>query len=423
MRRLPDDHTLEAWLERGGISREQMGSLAARLAGFHAKAARRREIARYGRFEVVAHNCRENFEQLHSFVGRTISAPVYERLRARTEAELQRHRVTIEARSEEGIPCETHGDLRVDHVYLFPDRDPPEDLTIIDCIEFNERFRHADPVADLAFLVMDLHARGAWNLASTLVDTYFEVAADAPGRGLLPLYTAYRATVRSKVESMKLDEPEISEQARRSSRDVARARALLALGELSSPAERPCVVMVGGLPGTGKSTVARMLAETGDFAWVRSDVVRKELAGVPPSEHAHDELAQDLYSSEWTERTYQACLERAAEHLFEGRRVLLDATYKDRKRRRQVWDVARAWGVPCLLILCEVEADVVRGRLQDRSSDDPSDADWSVYEQVRNAWEPITDDEAPRVRRLSTAGGRDETLARAGSLLRQAGLA
>ncbi len=118
----------------------------------------------------MAGNARENLEQAVPHIGRTLTAELHERLAAALERELDRFESVIEGRADAGVPRDTHGDLHLDHIYLFGDRDPPGDIVIIDCIEFNERFRFADLVADIAFLDMDL--RGIVNLSG--------VAADSP---------------------------------------------------------------------------------------------------------------------------------------------------------------------------------------------------------------------------------------------------
>src|SRR5262249_53758329 len=155
---------------------------------------------------------------------------------------------------------DTHGDLRLEHVYLFPDRPPPGDVVILDCIEFNERFRYADPVSDIAFLVMDLLFHGHRDLARGFAAAYLDEAGDPDGGRLLPFYTAYRAAVRGKVEGFKIREREVSAGEKEVALGQSHAHWLLALGELEEPARRPCLLLVGGLPGAGKSTLARGLA-------------------------------------------------------------------------------------------------------------------------------------------------------------------
>jgi aminoglycoside phosphotransferase family enzyme len=165
-------------------------------------------------------------------VGAALSRTDLGRLRARTEDALARLRPLIDGRARRGVPRDTHGDLRLEHVYLFPENSPPADLVIIDCIEFNERFRFADPVSDVAFLVMDLMSHGRTDLARAFAEEYFRASGDEEGRLLLPFYVAYRAAVRGKVEVFELSDKVIPEAERAAALDRARAHWLLALAEM-----------------------------------------------------------------------------------------------------------------------------------------------------------------------------------------------
>lgn len=140
MRRLPDEAALQSRLPRGEVGVQVMRALARKIASFHAQAASGPRVASFGRFEVVAGNARENFAQSTAHVGATVSTTVLARTAALTEEALTNHRGLIESRAERGVPRDTHGDLRLSHVYYFPDQQPPGDLVIIDCIEFNELF-------------------------------------------------------------------------------------------------------------------------------------------------------------------------------------------------------------------------------------------------------------------------------------------
>ena len=387
MHRLPEEARLDFALARDEVSRDVLESLACRIAAFHRHAERSEVISRYGRFDLVARNAYENLDQSASQVGSTVSQAVFERLRVLTEKSLGRLRSLIEDRAARGVPCDSHGDLRLDHVYLFPERQPPDDMAIVDCIEFNERFRAADPVADVAFLVMDLIRRGHAELAAHFRDAYLAAAGDQEGRALVPFYVSYRSAVRAKVNGIKALEPEVPSSERDRTRAEARTNWLLALATLEECRRRPGLVLVGGLPGTGKSTLAQVLATHAGFRLVRSDEVRKELAAASGLANALNRYASGIYTPEWTEKTYQACLDRAETALFDGQRVLVDATFRDESHRRRFFELAAKWSVPATLLLCQTDAAVVRNRLEKRKND-VSDADWAIYLETALRWEP-----------------------------------
>lgn len=422
MRRLPDDARLVAHIEAGRVDAALMRRIGARIAAFHRAARRGPEVSAWASFAAVAGNCRQNFAQLAGLAA--VPEALLQRLGRRTEEALAQGRAAIEGRARGQVACDTHGDLRLDHLYWFPERAAPDDLLVIDCVEFSEQFRCADPVADLAFLVMDLHDAQRGDLAEALIDSYFAAtpaAEVAEGRALLPLYTAYRATVRGKVDAFKASEPEVPAAAQAEARAGAARHLLLALRELAPAAERPCLVLVIGLPGTGKSTLARALADAG-FAWVRSDAVRKQLAGLPGEAPAGAAPGEGIYTAAWTERTYAACLEQARARLLAGERVVVDANFKADAQRRPFVAQAQALGVPARIFVCTADDAAIRERLTHRSGD-VSDADVGVYLRARGEWQPLAPAHAALAETIDTTGPREAVAPRVLASLRAAGLA
>jgi aminoglycoside phosphotransferase family enzyme/predicted kinase len=421
MQRLPDQASLAAMLKRGELGVQVVESLARRLAAFHRGAEASESIAELGRFDRVARVVLHVLARAASQVGTTVSDAVFVRVKALLKDALRRAQPLIEARAARGVPRDCHGDLHLDHVYCFPDRPPPDDLVIIDCIEFSERLRFIDPVADMAFTFMDLAFHGRRDLARTFAEAWFGASGDQEGRALLPLYAAYRATVRGLVEGLELAEREVPEDERSDLLTRARAHWLLALAELEEPGRKPCLLLVAGLPGTGKSSLSQGLAERAGFSVVRSDVVRKELAGLPSLEQAPLPLPQSLYTPAWNERTYAECLDRAGGLLFEGRRVVVDATFRQERQRQAFLQAAVRWGVPSGILLCQAGAETVRRRLEARRAG-ASDADWSVYCRHAEGWEQVGARAGQTLHVLSTEGSPEQVLSRALEALRQSGL-
>jgi hypothetical protein len=348
-----------------------------------------------------------------------LTAALHARLVEATETELARRRDLVERRA--AAARDTHGDLRLEHVYLLPER-APDDLVIVDCIEFDDLLRHADPAADVAFLLMDMRYAGRDDLARALEAAYVEASGDAGMRAVLGLYTSYRHVVRGKVRTIQATEPEVPQHARQEAVERARRHFLMALDTISAAARRPCLLLVGGLPGTGKSTLARSLETSSGFERLSSDETRKRLAGLHPTQRAAAAFERGLYSPEWTERTYSVLLARADAMLLEGRRVLVDASFGSEARRCAFLDLARSRGVEARLLTCELPAELARERIAARPGG-ASDATWDVHVDLAARWEPESAGVARVAHRISTQGRPDEVALHAIALLGAEGLA
>ena len=195
----------------------------------------------------------------------------------------------------------------------------------------------------------------------------------------------------------------------------------MALGELEEPGKRPVLVLVGGLPGSGKSTLGRSLADAASFSVLRSDVIRKELAGVDESARPVPDFGTGIYTEAWTERTYAELLQRAERLLWHGGRVLIDANFRAERQRQGFFNAARRWGVAVLFIHCQAARELTRIRLRSRRHD-ASDADWRLYERLEQTWQPVRPEWRPMTYVIDTSGPVDENVTRLQTILRQEGL-
>ncbi len=218
-----------------------------------------------------------------------------------------------------------------------------------------------------------------------------------------------------------MSEPEVPAAERDEALVKARGHWLLALVELEQPSRRPGLVLIGGLPGTGKSTLAAELAARAGLTLVRSDVVRKELARAAGIGETSAAFGQGIYSHSWNERTYAECLRRAEQELFEGRRVVIDASFREEAPRRAFMESAARWDVPAILLLCQAEASFVQERLAGRRGD-ASDADWAIYLQAAEAWEPPSDATAASRRTIQTDDLSNPAIEQALAALQDVGL-
>jgi aminoglycoside phosphotransferase family enzyme len=215
MRQLPRDRMMDVLLPRGQVTPKMVAGVAEKLVNFHQKAETNQRIAAFGGLDVIRHNCDENFTQTDKYIGLTILRAKYERIRGYTDDFMRSNALLFEKRVREGRIRDCHGDLHAAHVCFTEDTclpSPSGQICIYDCIEFNDRFRYCDVASEIAFLAMDLDRYQQAGLSRHLVDTYVGLSHDEDLRKLLNFYKCYRAYVRGKVESFKLDDPYIPEE-------------------------------------------------------------------------------------------------------------------------------------------------------------------------------------------------------------------
>jgi len=401
MRRLPVEGMLDRRLEHGAIDNSMLEGIASLLVGFHRAADAGPEVRRHGTAEAVRTLIDDNLRELEPFVARSgpLPEPLHHFLAGRARAFLDASGALLARRHDEGRVREGHGDLHAGNLCLTDDG-----WVVYDCIEFSPRFRCGDQALDLAFLAMDLDHRGFHAFSDYLVRRYAELAEDPELPALLPFYKAYRATVRAKIACLRAEggEEGASETARREAAAYFQLAASYDLG--------PALILTCGLPATGKSWTARALASRWGAAWLRSDVRRKSLAGLPPTGPGDSRQRVGLYSEAMTGLTYGSLHERAAELLDQGRGVVVDATFSRATQRAPFLELARTRRVPAYVLHLEASEEAVRERLAERTRDptEPSDADLDVYLRARDSFEPPTEVAAAALLAMTTEGASPE---------------
>lgn len=402
MRRLPDDRRLSRLIERGDADAAMMRNLGRLIADFHRRAASSPEIERFGSLETVRGNWEENFAQTEAYIDRTISREAWERCKEEIERYIRVYADIFEERIRDGRIRDCHGDLQADDTFI---EERTGKAYVLDCIEFNERFRYSDTVSDIAFLSMDLRYRRADELAAALLDAYYEHADDERIPSLLRFYECYRAYVRGKVRSFVSDQPEVDAEDRAAAAEEARRFFELSLADALGL--RPQLVIVSGLMGSGKTRQSGELARRLNARVVHSDVVRKELAGIDPHDEQKVPFGEGIYSPDWTERTYAALIEEARSELARGNSIVLDASWSNPDHRARAREVAREREALFTIVECTAPEHVLRSRLS-RPSRSITDGRLELLDDQRSAYEAPERGEADRLVRVDTSGTFEE---------------
>ncbi|MCB2225257.1 MAG: AAA family ATPase [Desulfarculaceae bacterium] len=402
MRRLDQARMMDRLLEQGEVSPEQVRALARLLADFYAEAGRGPEVDFAGKPEQVRLNVEENFRQTEAYQGISVAPARWEAIRGYSLGFLRQGWSLFQERVAGGHIVDGHGDLHSGNINL-PLEGPP---VVFDCIEFNQRFRHQDAACDLAFLAMDLDHHQRPELRAALIEEYLAASGDRGLEEVLNFYLCYRAVVRAKVFGFMHDDPgvELAERFR----DLARARAYFRQAAQYAGGESPYfLVCLLGKMGTGKSWLARRLAEATGWARLSSDVVRKQRAGMNPRQKSSDAWGQGLYGPTATEDTYEAMYRRAASRLAMGDSVIVDASFREDARRRRFLELAREQGAAPLFVEVYASEEVVRARLARREAKgiSPSDGRRELMAAQAASWEDASPEVAEHL--LLVDGGEE----------------
>lgn len=290
-------------------------------------------------------------------------------LRDYLEAEGVRLGPLLESRKRK----ECHGDLHLSNTVLQDGQ-----LVAFDCLEFNTDLRTIDPVADVAFFMMDLDSRSRSDLAAVFLTSYLEWSGDYEGLKLVTYYLIYRTLVRAKVASL--------------SNDAARMQMHLNLAAAYMSRPSPLLVCMVGVSGSGKSFVAKHLVSPLAACRIRSDCIRKQMFGLTPLQHS---TAGSIYSAEASARVYERVLQVARYALEQRISVIIDATNTRKSSRQAFANLAAETQSRFGMVVCRASKEVLLQRVHVRQlvGDDASEATDAVLERQLQTFEDVTAEE------------------------------
>ena len=387
MRRFGQDQLLDAVARAGGLEAQLVRALSAHIADFHANAERRLDRGGVAAMRAIIE---ENDACLRATRSTALPGRQISGLRERSEAWLSRVGDLLDQRRLQGKVRRCHGDLHLRNICVLEGR-----AVLFDCLEFSEGLASIDVLYDLAFLLMDLdHGGQAW-AANLLLNRYLDLTGEDDGLAAMPLFLSLRAAIRAHVTAtMNID-----------AGDAARRYLDEAWAALCPPPAR--LIAIGGLSGTGKSTIAAGLASQlgarPGARVLRSDVIRKRLFRLDPESR----LPPTAYGRDVTERVYAAVCDGAATALRAGYCAIIDAVALQGEERRSFAEVAGRAGVPFTGLWLEAQADALLARVDARKQD-ASDATREIVER-----QLLIDPGALDWQRLDTGGRITQTLAAA----------
>lgn len=382
MRRFADGALFSERLAAGTLTPALVDKLAERLATFHAAAPRASAGTAYGSpARIAADTC----HLLEGLAAHGVQTQAFETWARSQASALDGH---WRARQREGWVREGHGDLHLANLFAEGD-----EATAFDGIEFDPAMRWIDVQADIAFTVMDLTAHGRTDLGFRFLDRWLAATGDHAGLAVLRYYLVYRALVRAMVATLHPPVTEAPDYL-----GLARHWIAPASGRL---------LLMHGVSGSGKSTIAEHLLERAGAVRLRSDVERKRLHGLAALARSGAGLGDGPYDAAGTEQTY-AYLREAAHHaLAAGWPVIVDATFLSEAPRRMFRALADQMRVPFSILHCEAPRDVLAVRLAQRAAaaSDASEGGTEVLEHQLRTQQLLAEDELAHV--LPLAGDID----------------
>jgi aminoglycoside phosphotransferase family enzyme/predicted kinase len=383
MRQFPHEARLDRYLQAGSMGPDGIQALAATIARFHRSLAPRRNIDAGFEVERAVKPARNNFRHLDPATFKDESLQQLAVIEAWTLQQAATLKPVFEARARHGFIRECHGDLHLENLLVQDGRFIP-----FDAIEFNHELRWIDTANDIAFLAMDLMARGHEDLAYSLLNAWLEDTGDYDSLTVMCFYLVYRSMVRAVVTSIR--------QQQRSGRDNdsfrINAPAYVDLAATLVDTPPPTLYLMHGFSGSGKTWISDRLVGKFQALRVRSDLERKRLEGLSTRQKIPGRIESGLYSPGVTDQTYQALARFCETGLRSGFNMIADATFLRSRHRDLFASVAAANGARFVILDCAAPVPVLQDRIRSRQAGnlDASDADLAVLEHQLTHHDPLS---------------------------------
>ncbi|MEW6526900.1 MAG: AAA family ATPase [Spirochaetota bacterium] len=401
MKYIDDTYSLKNMLMQG-INNQLLSLIAQKIYMFHKEADNTEGLQGFGGINEISKNSLENFDQIEKYIGAIVTEDDYDCMRKWTDNFIKHNTTLFENRNAQGFVRDCHGDLHCEHIYY-----KDGTIIILDCIEFNKRFRYIDTISDIAFLLMDLDVNGNTADSNRLCAQYIQLSGDYDGVLVLPFYKAYRAMVRAKINSFQSDNEGITQQEKDACIQKASQYFQLAKHYMQQNTKGVVYTVFGNI-GSGKSTIAMELASLTGGIVINSDAVRKKLAGLDVFDKAKSKAGEGIYTPQMTEKVYATMKQKALAIAHAGMPVILDGTFYSKEIRRNFYQFFKDEGIGIQFVYAQCPEEELLRRIEKREKDASiSDADVETFMQLKDRFEKPDNDEQ-QVYKINTESGIDD---------------
>lgn len=382
MKRIPEENFLSAKIKKKLVDKEYMFKIGHHIGNLFKGINTDAENAKdNGSFETIYKNCNENFVQTEEFTDKYIKSDIYGFVKQKTMQFLEKNRELFERRLNQGYIIDGHGDLRLEHIY-----EDENGIGLVDCIEFNKRFRYNDVISDFAFLLMELDQAGKIELSDACLEGFLRIYDDADTLRLLNFYKCYRAYVRVKIACFMLEGLDKDSEAY--NEEVKKLNRLIDLSVCYAlNMDTPKCLIYYGLMGSGKSKNSKFLNEKLPSFRINTDEFRKPYFNKKLEEKVLEDFNKGIYSYENSLKIYSEIGKKVAEKLKIGRMAIIDGSFSKREYLRYVKEEIN---IEPLKIKCEADDNVILERLEERKHKNTiTDGRPELYFKQKESFEDI----------------------------------